>query len=60
MVSLGLSDLVIPPPDERWQKLLDTPVDSIPEEQLFTPVPLIARLAASNVTYINELALRQR
>ena len=58
--SLGLGDVVIPPLDETQKELVDTPVDKIPEEMLFVPVPLAARLAASNVTSVTELANRQR
>lgn len=58
VASLGLGDVVIPPLDAAQKELLDTPVDAIPEEDLFIPVPLVARLAASNVTSIQDLALR--
>ena len=36
------------------------PVNEIPEEYLFTPVPLLARLDATNVTYVQDLVNRQR
>ena len=49
---MGIGDVVIPPLDDTQKELLDTPVDSITEEMLFTPVPLVARLAVSNVTTI--------
>ena len=36
------------------------PVNEIPEEYLFTPLPLLARLDATNVTYVQDLVDRQR
>lgn len=55
---LGLGEIVIPPLDKTQKELLDTPVDDIPEESLFIPVPLVARLASSNVTVVQDLAKR--
>ena len=52
VAGLGLrDDVVIPVLDEQQKALMEVPIDTMPEEMLFTPVvPLIARLAASNIT----------
>ena len=52
ITSLGLGSVFIPPLDKTQKKLLDTPVDLIPQKMLFSPMPLAARLASSNVTYV--------
>ena len=49
---LGMDKVVIPPLDDVQKELLDIEVDSIPEDKLFIPVPLAARLAYSNVTVV--------
>ena len=49
----------VPPLDEEQKKIISTPVKEIPVDQLFTPVPLVARLT-QGVPTAKELVLRQR
>ena len=58
--SLSQESVFVPVLTETEKELLITPVDEIAIENLFIPVPLTARLASANVSYVKELALMQR
>ena len=54
VAGLGLQDdVVVPVLDAQQKALMEVPIDTMSEEMLFTPgVPLVARLAASNITSV--------
>ena len=51
---------MIPQLNEAQTELLDIEVDKMPVEDLFTPVPLIARLLKDGVADVQELASQQK
>ena len=51
--------LDVPPLDEEQAEIVNTPVDAIPENQMFVPVPLVARLT-TGVPNVKKLVQRQR
>ena len=55
----GAPHLKVPPLKEEQKELLTTPVEDIPEEKLFAPIPLVARLT-TGVPNVKDLVLRQR
>jgi len=58
-VDVGGLVLEVPELEEEQIELILTPVQNIPEEKIFTPVPLVARLT-SGVSNVKEIAKRQR
>ena len=58
-VALGIPNVVIPPVSKKQLALLETPVDDIPPEEVFTPIPLVARLT-TGVKNVKQLVLKQR
>ena len=57
--NLGIPDLVVPELSQEEQKLLETPVDELPENLLFAPIPLEARIV-EGVESIQQLNRYQR
>ena len=56
-VEIGGLNLVVPPVTKKQAALIETPVEEIPEDLLFTPVPLAARLT-TGVKNVKELVLK--
>ena len=57
--AIGLKDVKIPPLSKTQAEILKVETDQIPQEMLFEPVPLVARLT-KGVPEIATLAKRQR
>ena len=53
------ADYKVPPITKKQADLVKTPVDDIPAEALFTPIPLAARLT-TGVPNVKALVLKQR